>query len=64
MGFVFPDTFYFLALLNERDAAHDKAAQFGATSPALLTTAWVLTEVADACLCPKTAPSFWSYSIR
>lgn len=46
---VFADTFFFLALINPRDAAHARAvaAATGRTAP-LLTTAWVLTEVADA----------------
>ena len=32
MNAVFADTFYFLALLNERDAAHSKASLFDATA--------------------------------
>ena len=48
MTAVFADTFYFLALLNSRDAAHRKAVDFSNSSDApLLTTAWVLTELAD-----------------
>jgi predicted nucleic acid-binding protein len=45
---VFADTFFFLALINPRDAAHARAVAVvsGRTGP-LLTTAWVLTEVAD-----------------
>jgi uncharacterized protein len=49
MTFVFADTFYFLALLNAKDAAHARAAAFSESyDTALLTTAWVLTELADA----------------
>ncbi len=45
---VFADTFYFLALLNSGDEAHVLAQQFAADrSTRLLTTAWVLTELAD-----------------
>jgi predicted nucleic acid-binding protein len=46
---VFADTFFFLALINPRDAAHARAvaAANQRTGP-LLTTAWSLTEVADA----------------
>lgn len=45
---VFADTFYFLALLNERDAAHARAVNISESEVRpLLTTAWVLTEVAD-----------------
>jgi Predicted nucleic acid-binding protein, contains PIN domain len=58
MDAVFADTFYFLALLNERDAAHDKATQFGVSSPSLVTTAWVLTEVADAFSMPENRSAF------
>ncbi|MBI5388000.1 MAG: type II toxin-antitoxin system VapC family toxin [Verrucomicrobia bacterium] len=49
MSAVFADTFYFLAYLNRADANH-KAAVAGAQAVQgpLVTTAWVLTEVADA----------------
>ncbi len=44
----FADTFFFLALLNSRDAAHQQAVDFSCSSDTpLLTTAWVLTELAD-----------------
>jgi len=46
---VFADTFYFLALLNPRDVAHARAVDFSEKQEIpVLTTAWVLTEVADA----------------
>jgi predicted nucleic acid-binding protein len=45
---VFADTFYFLALLSARDSAHQRAVQFTQSfSGRLLTTTWVITEVAD-----------------
>lgn len=48
MTLTFADSFYFLALLNPRDAAHQKAVEFSrAHRGPLLTTAWVLTELAD-----------------
>jgi predicted nucleic acid-binding protein len=48
MSAVFADTFYFLALVNPRDQAHARALQLSTSSPLeLVTTAWVLTEVAD-----------------
>lgn len=48
MTAVFADTFYFLALLNVGDEAHADADRFATDdSRTLLTTAWVLTEVAD-----------------
>ncbi len=49
MPLTFADTFYFLAILNTKDAAHRKAVEFSeCNDTALLTTAWVLTELADA----------------
>ena len=49
MTFAFADTFYFLAILNAKDAAHQRALEFSTShNTALLTTAWVLTELADA----------------
>jgi predicted nucleic acid-binding protein len=56
---VFTDTFYFLALLNPRDTAHARAAAFSSTFSGLVTTtAWVLTEVADALADPRRRPAF------
>ncbi len=49
MNPVFADTFYFIAFLNERDAAHRRARAFSRTfTGCIYTTAWILTEVADA----------------
>jgi len=46
---VFADSFYFLALINPRDKAHARALEFSETlETPVLTTAWILTEVADA----------------
>lgn len=45
----FADTYYFLALLNPRDDAHQQATKSTAgRAGGLLTTHWVLTEVGDA----------------
>ncbi len=45
---VFADTYFFLALINPRDTAHPRAvAAANSRRGPLLTTAWVLTEVAD-----------------
>jgi len=45
---LFADTFYFFAILNPRDAAHPKALAFAAEhDEPIVTTAWVLTELAD-----------------
>ena len=55
---IFADAFYFLALFNERDHAHQKARQFAPTpaSP-FLTTDWILVEFADACATMKSRPA-------
>ena len=50
---VFADTFYFIALLNPRDPHHQAAVE--ATddlSPHIVTSNWVLAEVADALSAP------------
>lgn len=47
MNRFFADTFYFLALLNKQDEAHQKALAFSALVDRLVTTEWVLTELAD-----------------
>jgi predicted nucleic acid-binding protein len=45
----FADTFYFLALFSVADEAHERAVQLNRERRGVLvTTAWVLTEVADA----------------
>ncbi len=44
---VFADTFYFLALLNKHDQGHSKAVEYAASIEQLVTTEWVLTELAD-----------------
>lgn len=45
---VFADTFYYLALLNSVDDAHANATEFTADySGEMVTTDWVLSELAD-----------------
>jgi predicted nucleic acid-binding protein len=47
---VFADSFFFFALLNSNDAAHEAAENFiSQAARPFVTTAWVLTEVADGC---------------
>jgi uncharacterized protein len=49
MTAIFADTFYFLAYLNRADTNHAAALAVAKQAPArIVTTAWVLTEVADA----------------
>jgi predicted nucleic acid-binding protein len=46
---VFADTFFFLAFLNARDRAHRKAVDYhSGFGGKLITTLWILTELADA----------------
>lgn len=46
---VFADTFYFIALLSRSDAAHQRARVATKGQPStLVTTAWVLTELANS----------------
>ena len=48
MKAVFADTFYFLALLNPSDRVHGKAVAFtSGYAVRMVTTDWVLTELAD-----------------
>lgn len=59
MKVVFADTYYYLALLNPRDAAHARALAISATlSGRLVTTSYVLTEAADALAAPPDRPRF------
>jgi predicted nucleic acid-binding protein len=56
---VFADTFFFLAVLNRRDPAHEEALQYyGDTSLHFVTTEWVLSEVANASSAPAMRPGF------
>jgi hypothetical protein len=49
MSIVFADAFYFIARLNGRDQYHEQALAVSRDLRArILTTDWVLTEVADA----------------
>ena len=59
MSAVFADAFYFLARLNPGDESHEQAVRVGTqeTRP-IVTTAWVLTEVADAMSSRRTGRPF------
>ena len=58
---VFADTYYWLALINPRDSAHQEAVGLAqsVTQP-LVTTAWTLTEVGNAMCLPANRPTFVS----
>jgi hypothetical protein len=56
---LFADTYYYLALLNPRDSAHPEAVAIGPTlAGRLVTTQYVLTEVADALSAPQDRAKF------
>jgi len=53
MSLLFADSFYFLALVNPDDAAHEEAVQLSRQRWGRhVTTTWVLTEVGDALAAP------------
>jgi uncharacterized protein len=59
MNACFADTFYFLALLHERDSKHDHAMRINQSLRVrLVTTDWVLTEVGDALASPPNRMLF------
>jgi predicted nucleic acid-binding protein len=56
---LFADTSYFLALLNPRDALHAAAvAASGATGRRVVTTMWVVQELADGLCSPSHRGAF------
>lgn len=59
---VFADAFYYIAFLSASDEAHAQAAAFTESfTGKMVTTAWVLTEVADGMAPPKTRSGFWAF---
>jgi predicted nucleic acid-binding protein len=55
----FADAFYYLAVVNPRDQAHDRVMdRAGSLLGPVVTTAWVLTEVGDALAAPAFRPIF------
>lgn len=59
MNMTFADTFYYLALLNPEDEAHEAALAATADRKGkLVTTQWVLTEVGDAFATPAYRQRF------
>ena len=65
MNAVFADAYYYLALLSDSDAAHDRAVSLSRDlARRIVTTAWVLTEVADALAAPPLRflfPAFYEH---
>jgi uncharacterized protein len=59
MKSIFGNTYYFLAVGNERDEGHLRAVQYAASYKGqILTTEWMLTEVADALALPAQRGQF------
>ena len=56
---VFADTYFYLAVLNARDAAHARAMDLSKTlGTSTVTTAWVLTELGDGMASVDARPAF------
>ena len=49
MNAVFGDTFFYLALLNDADPAHDRALSESKLSRIIVTTDFILLELGNAC---------------
>jgi predicted nucleic acid-binding protein len=59
MNTIFADTFYFLALLNPNDQAHQQAEEFSLEyTGKLVTTEFVMLELGDALSQPEDRPVF------
>ena len=62
MNEIFADSFYYISLLNSRDAHHASVVaateQLGSN---LVTSVWVLMEVADALSIPYTRQRVWRF---
>jgi predicted nucleic acid-binding protein len=59
MTTVFADSFYFFALVNDKDSAYAQAIRFLQTYQGrILTTAWVVMELGDGLSHPLNRPSF------
>jgi predicted nucleic acid-binding protein len=59
MRAVFADTFYFLALLDSREAFHRRASQFSSDFEVqIVTTEWVLAEFGNAYCDPRDRADF------
>jgi len=61
----FADSFYYLAILNREDARHAAAVSLSQElHGGQVTTAWVLTEVADAMAAPNQRGRFLTFLAR
>ncbi len=56
---IFADSFYYFALSNREDESHERAYEFSAGYVGkIVTTEWILTEVADGFAAPRLRPLF------
>jgi predicted nucleic acid-binding protein len=61
MTTVFADSYYYLAVINDRDQGHAKAVQFAKTFRGqTLTSEWILTELGDALTEPQRRSAFFA----
>ena len=59
MNAVFADSFYFFALLNSRDHAHEAARTFSrAFGGVIVSTSWVFLELGDGLSVPRDRMNF------
>lgn len=59
MKTTFADSFFFLAMMNARDACHGKAVSLSISLPGpIVTTQWVLAEVGNAFCKPQDKDRF------
>jgi hypothetical protein len=59
MTTLFADTFYYIALLSSTDSAHVRAVEFTRTyNELMVTTAWIITELADGMADASTRHAF------
>jgi predicted nucleic acid-binding protein len=59
---VFADTFYFIALLSPNDQAHRMAVEFSnGYDGRMVTTDWIITEMADGMAAPASRQKFISF---
>lgn len=62
MRTLFADTFYYIALLSPTDAAHTRAVEFTRTyNELMVTTAWIITELADGMADVSTRQAFTDF---
>jgi predicted nucleic acid-binding protein len=61
----FADSFYYFAIVSADDAAHERALEFVQTyTGRIVTTAWVVTELADGLARPAAARTEFARILR